>query len=119
MKREIISISDNGVVSVPSEVRMTIYEIAELFGVYYQSTKRHIRAIEKSGVADGDYSMTSTVEGLTVCPDYYGLDMVIGVAFRVQTAQAKIFRQWIVKKATTNTASPVIVLKVSDLRILN
>ncbi|WP_165021127.1 virulence RhuM family protein [Dysgonomonas sp. ZJ279] len=119
MKREIISINDNGSVTVPSEVRMTINEIASLFGVYYQSAKRIIRAIEKSGVADGDYSMTCTVDGLTVYPDYYGLDMVVAVSFRVQTAQAKIFRKWIVKNATTNTTSPVIVLKVSDLQILN
>jgi hypothetical protein len=31
---------------------MNITEIADLFGIYYQTAKRYIRAIEKSGVVN-------------------------------------------------------------------
>ncbi len=119
MKREIISISDNGMVTVAGEIRMTIYEIAELFGVYCQSTKRIVRSIEKSGIADGDYSMTCTVEGLKVCPEYYGLDMVVAVAFRVQTANAKIFRAWMLRRAVASTGNTPIFLQMNNLQSLN
>ena len=119
MKREIISINDNGSVTVPSEVRMTINEIASLFGVYYQSAKRIIRAIEKSGVADSDYSMTCTVEGLKVYPEYYGLDMVVAVAFRVQMVNAKIFRAWVLRRAVSSKGNTTIFLQINKLQSLN
>jgi hypothetical protein len=48
MKREIITITDEGTIVVPdnlSGVRMTVIEIAELLGIFYQTAKRHIRAM--------------------------------------------------------------------------
>ncbi|HML65966.1 MAG TPA: hypothetical protein PKC55_14130 [Dysgonomonas sp.] len=118
MKRELITISDSGAVAVPNNVKMNICEIAELFGVYYQSTKRTIRAIEKTGVTDGDYSMSCTVEGVKVYPEYYGLDMVMAVAFRVQSAKAEIFRQWIVNKVGRHGITTTLVLPLQNA-ILN
>lgn len=47
MKNRIITISDNGAVTIPSETKMSISEIADLFEIYYQTAKHHIRAIEK------------------------------------------------------------------------
>jgi hypothetical protein len=111
MKRETITISDTGGVNVPDNVRMTIGEIAGLFGIYYQTTKRHIRTIEKSAVAGGDYSMSCTVEGMQVYPDYYGLEVIIAVAFRVQSQNAEIFRNWITRQA-------VVVADVPKMNIL-
>lgn len=118
MKRELITISDSGAVAVPNNVKMSIYEIGDLFGVYYQSIKRAIRTIEKTGVADGDYSMSCTVEGLKVYPEYYGLDMIVAVAFRVQSAKAEIFRQWIVNKAGRHGITTTLVLPLQNA-ILN
>lgn len=100
MKRKTITITDNGKVTVPSETRMSIAEIADLFGIYYQTAKRHIRAIEKSGVADGDYLMSCTCDGSKIRPDYYGLEMIIALSFRVQSAKADVFRDWILRKVS-------------------
>ncbi len=107
MKKKII-ITENGIVSVPAstEIRMTIGEIADLFGIYYQTAKKHIRAIEKSGVAGGDEKMSCTVEGMRIYPDYYGLEMIIALAFRVQTHNAKIFRNWLIRKEVTVGNAP-------------
>ena len=116
MKRElkigdsqIITIADNGTVNVPCKVRMNISEIADLFGIFYQTVKRSVRDIEKSGIAKGDYSMDNTVEGLKVCPDYYGLDMITAIAFRVQSAKADIFRKWVIHKTTKSDLSGIIL----------
>lgn len=106
MKIQKISIGDNGVVAIPDEIRMTISEIADLFGVFYQTAKSNIRAIQKSGVVDGDYSMGGVVEGLKVYPNYYGLDMIIAVAFRIQSPKAKVFINWLLKHAT-KTKQPI------------
>ena len=41
-----ITITENGSVNIPSKVKMTIPEIANLFGLFYQTAKREIRTIE-------------------------------------------------------------------------
>jgi hypothetical protein len=82
-ERSAITISDTGIVTIPNEVRMTISEIAGLFGIYYQTAKKHIRTIEKSAIAGGDCKMSCTIEGITIYPDYYGLELIIALAFRV------------------------------------
>lgn len=104
-----ISITDNGTITVSGEVQMNITEIANLFGVYYKTAKAAIRAVEKSGIACGDTSTGSTVERLKVYPDYYGLDMVIAVAFRVQAPFARHFRKWVVAKSFTADRQPILL----------
>ena len=115
MKNRIITI-ENGIVSVPalSEVRMTIGEIAELFGIYYQTAKKCIRTIEKVLVAGGDYTMGSTVEGMTVYPDYYGLEMIIAVAFRVQSQYAAAFRNWLIRKLTKSEIPEMLIMAIQN-----
>ncbi|WP_165026992.1 virulence RhuM family protein [Dysgonomonas sp. ZJ279] len=98
MENRKIIISDNGTVTVPGETKMSIAEIADLFGIYYQRAKRLIRDIEKSGVMGGDYSGGCTCEGSKIYPDYYGLEMIIAVAFRVQSAKAEIFRKRLLRR---------------------
>lgn len=118
MKREKITITDNGKGTVPSETKMSIAEIANLFGIYYQTTKRHIRSIEKSGVADVNYSMSCTCEGSKVYPDYYGLEMVIAVSFRVRSPKADNFRKWLIRKFTEPRLPHTIILSLQN-SILN
>lgn len=89
---------ENGIITVPSETKMSIYEIADLFGIYYQTSKKLIRDIEKSGIAHGDYLGSCIVEGSKIYPDYYGLEVIIAVAFRVQSPNADIFRRWLLDK---------------------
>lgn len=98
MKKNIITISDNGSVYVPTNVQMRDFEIAELFGVMIPTVRSHVRAILKTGIATGDYTNGATLVGNNVLPDYFGLDMVMALAFRIHSWQAEIFRQWILKK---------------------
>lgn len=98
MKREIITINGNGQVSVPNNVLMLDFEIAELFGAMIPTVRSHVRAILKTGIAIGDYTNGATLVGNNLLPDYFGLDMVMALAFRIHSWQAEIFRQWILKK---------------------
>ena len=117
MKRETIAISDEGVIVAPRDlgaVRMSVGEIAALLGVYYPTAKRHIRAIERAGIADGDYSMCCVADGHGVHPEFYGLEMVAAVAFQVQSWQADTFRRWLVERIPrpANTTTPPIAVFV-------
>ncbi len=107
MENRKIILSDNGTVIVPGEIKMSISEIADLFGIYYQKIKKLIRDIEKqrstersvvkSGVAGGDYSSSCTVEREKIYSNYYELKMVITVAFRVQSVKVEVFRRSLIK----------------------
>lgn len=112
--REVITMTDNGMVTIPNNVRMSIGEIADLFGIYYSTAKRHIQAIEKSGIVSGDYSMCCTVEGQKVYPEYYGLEMIIALAFRIQSKNAEVFREWLCKKAVRKEIPEMQVVPVQN-----
>ncbi len=118
MKRRIITITDGGSVTVPSETKMSISEIADLFGIYYQTAKRHIHTIEKSGVASGDYSLSCTVEGKSIYPDYYGLEMVIALAFRVQSEKTEMFRRWVCRRAT-HSSTQIVFTSLNNKAMMN
>lgn len=110
--------TENGIVAVPNETRMSVGEIAVLFSIYYREAKRHIRAIEKSGVVRGDDSMGCVVDGRNIYPDYYGLEMVIALAFRIQSRNAEVFRQRVLAKVGA-TDSRIETLIFSDHVFLN
>ena len=100
MKTLKITIEDNGNVSVPDNVRMRPFEIAALLGVYTQSVDAHIRAILKSGVVGVDASGPVTVTGNTIVPDFFGLEMITALAFRIRSPQARLFREWVIRRIT-------------------
>lgn len=101
-RREIITMTDNGIVTVSGHVRMSVSEIADLFGIYYRTAKRHIRAIEKAGIAEGDYTMSCIADGLKVYPDYYGLEMIIALSFRIQSKNTTLFRECLMERVSVN-----------------
>ena len=105
---------ENAVITVPSKTKMNIAEIADLFGVYYHTAKKHIRAIEKLGVAGGDYSRSCTCEGSKIYPDCYGLEMVIAVAFQVQSANAEVFRKWIYRRVVRTEIPKMLMLPIQN-----
>ncbi|GHV40868.1 hypothetical protein FACS1894179_08110 [Bacteroidia bacterium] len=111
-KRGVITMTDNGMVTIPNNVRMHIGEIAGLFGIYCGTAKKHIRTIEKSGIVEGDYAMGCTTDGRKVYPEYYGLEMIIALAFRVQSVKAHVFRKWIIRKITELRLSQTIILSL-------
>ncbi len=114
MKDTKIKISNNGTVYVPRNVRMNITDIAELFEIFYQATKKNIRSVEALGICTGDQSMSGTVEGAKIVSDYYGLDMIIAIAFRVQSVKANIFRKWIIDKSTKPEVTTMPLLSMQN-----
>lgn len=121
MKRELkigssqrITIHDNGTVNIPSETKMSIAEIAYLFEIFYPTIKRNIRIIEKSSIVCGDYTMSCTLEGKTIYPDYYGLKMIVALAFRVQNPKTEIFRQWIIRKLLKPEISELLITSIQN-----
>lgn len=107
MEQTKIVINWNGTVSVPDKVMMQDFEIAELFEVMIPTIRSNVRAILKSEVVIADMQYGGTVIGATMLPDYHGLDMIIALAFRIQSPQTEIFRKWILGKATEAEKSTI------------
>jgi len=99
-KGTIVTINGNGTVSVPGKVMMQDFEIAKLFGVTIPAIRANIRTIQKTGIVTGDFTNGATLVGNNIVPDYYGLDMIMALAFRIHSPQTGIFRRWILGKAT-------------------
>lgn len=109
MKREIITINGSGKVSVPDKVMMRDFEIAELFGVMIPTVRSNICTILKTGIATGDYTNGATLVGNNVLPDYHGLDLVVALAFRIQSPKAELFRKWVMQTCIANEPQPIVL----------
>lgn len=121
MKREIITISENGVITIPSAttapILMRDFEIAELFGIYSPTVNAAIKAVLKSGAVAPDYTHGGEVAGKNILPDYYGLDMITAIAFRIHSPQAQAFRELILSRLSAVSkpiSRPVFIQINSD-----
>lgn len=111
-----ITISDNGVVNVPNVIQMRDFEIAELLGVMVPTVKEKIKTLLKSRhFYDCTYSVVSDN---SLIPEYFGLEMVIAIAFYINSHKADIFRKWIMRKMMQSNIQPIYIgvneLKVKD-----
>ncbi|CAG9900376.1 hypothetical protein BOVA604_4099 [Bacteroides ovatus] len=117
MKREKITISEDGIITLPSNPTKTIwmrdFDIAELFGVMLPTIKSNIRAILKSNVVAEDTTNGATLVGRNILQDYFGLDMVMALAFRINSMNAQLFRDFVIQKMISAITQSVIPLYIS------
>ncbi len=110
MKRNIIKIEGKAVIVTTAPIGnyignelgngiwMTVWEIAEAFNVSGTAVVSAIKAILKTDILN-DYEVCKYVcldNGNTA--DVYSLEMIIPIAFRLNTYYTDIFRKWIVSK---------------------
>ena len=94
MERAIITISESGRVNIPSgNVWMSEMELMGLFGVIAPTLRAAIRAIYKSEML----CPAATQRFDTIIPaswaTFYNLEMVVALAFRLNTYEASRIRQ--------------------------
>jgi hypothetical protein len=95
--------SVNGFMSVQFQlsedgmVWVTKYEMAELFNVYPNTISSNIAAIFKSGeLFETEVVQTDTIKGGNgKFIEYYNLDVIIALSFRMKGAVCRLFREWI------------------------
>ena len=94
MERAIIAISENGNVNIPSgNVWMSEMELVELFGVIAPTLRATIKAIYKSGTLCPVSTQRCDVATPKSWATFYNLEVVIALAFRVNTYDARRIRQ--------------------------
>ena len=94
MERAIITISENGNVNIPSgNVWMSEMELVELFGVTTPTLRAAIRAIYKSGMLCPVSTQRCDLATPKSWATFYNLEVVIALAFRLNTYEASRIRQ--------------------------
>ena len=117
MKRGIITMENKAVSITGSEVWMTAGEIAELFHTGVPSVNAAIRAVRKSDVLN-DYEASRYIQlenGLYA--DVYSLEMIISVAFRLNTYCTHVFRTWLVSRAHSKAKRQACVMFIRNGKI--
>lgn len=123
IKRENITISENVIITLPSKPAETVWmnetEITELFGVYVQTIRSHIKSTLKSEVIKIGFRHGATQYGNYLLPNYYGLEMITALAFRIQSRNAQLLRKYIIGKfCAVSKVSPVnIFVSYSQLMV--
>lgn len=119
MKRGAITIEPNRItvaLSPEGTVRMTAEEIASIFHVAAASVERYIEKIFAEHELDENEVRTEQVKihgGKRYLVEYYNLDMIIALCFRIDSYPCKAFRQWIgeqiVRSLKTKPTVPIIL----------
>ena len=83
---------------VNGNIWMSKYEILRLFGCFYQKVDKNIRSIFKSCLLlekDVSFTYRYTDKGIEKQCEYFNLEMLIFLSYRIGTFQAQIFRQFV------------------------
>ena len=101
MERTIITISESGRVSIPNEnVWMSEMELVELFGVVAPTLRAAIKAIYKSGTLCSATTQRCDLVTPKSWATFYNLEVVIALAFRLNTYEASRIRQKVLECLT-------------------
>lgn len=98
-----------------ASVWMTLPEIVELFGTTAGAVHTGIKAIFKENVLH-DYEVCTCIRlDSGNRADVYNMEVVVALAFRLNTYPASVFRKWLVKTATApRRTTPPIVIRYKD-----
>ncbi len=109
MENRAITISESGQVYIPTSVSMRDFEIVTLFEISHHIFRRAVKDVLKSNVCSGDYSYGGVIYGGFIYPDYYSLDIVVAISFRVQSHKTKIFREYIMKRVVRQSSQNLLL----------
>ena len=117
MPRGIITISETGVVTIPTApVWMTKFEIADLFGVFSCDIRKAIHSIYKHKELNELDTMKYLKQPDGISYDVYNIEVIIAVAFRICSKESIMFRRFIINKISTIKKAAPITLFVASVR---
>ena len=99
MERGIITITENGVVTMPTApVWMTQQEMSDAFNVFGCDIRKVVHAIYKNGELLESETKRYIRQDNGINYDVYSLEMVIAVSFKLRSRESMVFRRFIMGK---------------------
>lgn len=98
MNRGIITISESGMVCIPTApVWMSMQEIADMLNVFGSYVRKAIKAIFKEGILREYDVHRHMKEDNRISYDVFNLELIIAVAFRIDSIESRAFREFIMQ----------------------
>mgnify|MGYP000177705899 CR=1 FL=1 len=98
MNRGVITISESGTVSMPTDtVWMTMQEIADMYNVFGCYVRKAVKAVFKDGILKEQGVRRHVRKNDRISYDVYSLELVIAVAFRIDSIESRAFREFIMQ----------------------
>lgn len=117
MSRGIISISETGVVTIPTApIWMTKFEIANLFGVFSCDVRKAIHTIYKHKELNELDTIKYVRQPDGISYDIYNIEVIIAVAFRICSKESVLFRRFIINEISIIKKATPITLFVARVR---
>ena len=117
MDRGIITISETGVVTIPTApIWMTKFEIADLFGVFSCDVRKAIHTIYKNKELNEFDTIKYVRQSDGISYDIYNIEVIIAVAFRICSRESVLFRRFIINEISTIKKATTITLLVASVR---
>jgi len=108
MERGIITITENGTVTMPTvPVWMTQQEMSDAFNVFGCDIRRAVHAIYKNMELFESDTMRYIRQDNGISYDVYSLEMVITIAFQLRTKECMAFRRFVMGRLTMNNRQPI------------
>ncbi len=104
MKRNTIIMTAQHVAVTSCRVWMRADEIAALFDTTAAAVERTIRSLWKQGLLNVDEQMRSLPSGGGRTVDVYGMEVILALAFRIDTCHTAAFRRWPRRKPSPGTS---------------
>ena len=115
MERAIITISESGRVNIPSKsVWMSEMELVELFGVIAPTLRADIKTIYKSGTLCPVSTQRCDLATPKGWATYYNLEVVIALAFRLNTYEASRIREKVLESLCQRKENGLYLLLTLD-----
>ena len=117
MDRGIITISENGTVTMPTApVWMTQQEICDAFNVFGCYVRKAVQTIYKNKELLEEETVRHVRQDGRICYDVYSIEMVIAIAFKLRTKECMAFRRFIMDRlCSANRENPVhLFFSLSD-----
>lgn len=119
MERNIITMMKSGTVIIPKDITcvwMNEPELVELFGVIAPTLRSVIKAIYKSGMLCPVSTQRCDLATPASWATFYNLEMVIALAFRLNTYEASKIRQKVLESLCQRKENGIsIVLSLGNI----
>ena len=115
MKRDKITINENTVIVTGGNIWMTEAELIGMFDAIAGTIRAAIKAIFKENALH-DYEVCKCIRlDSGNSAEVYNMEVIIALAFRLNTYLASVFRKWIIKRTTASRrTTPPIVIRYKD-----
>lgn len=114
MDRGIITISETGVVTIPTApVWMTQFEIADLFGMFSCDVRKAIHAIYKNKELNELDTMKYLRQADGISYDVYNIEVIIAIAFKICSKESVLFRRFVINEISGTKRGTPVTLFVS------